>query len=345
MKNSSKFLIAFLTVLVILAFPSAVMASSSLARTINGDQFIIGQSFTLTANDTLNGSLVVVGGTATLEDGSVVNGDVVLVGAAVSIAGEVTGDLTIIGSAGSVANTTRVIGDLTSVGNGISIAPEARIMGQTNIDTDTNVDFGDTIGQTNNWDFGFDPIGRMLWNLFVVVAVAALAVLVALLFPKPTQRVANAISRAPILSWGIGLLTTMVFPVVLILMVVTVILILVVPFAVLALVIAFLFGWIALGFEIGDRIAKMSKTNWSEPLSAGLGTLLIGLVSAAFTWIPCVGWLVPMILIMFGLGAIILTRVGTAEYGVTPVTTAAVVVQPPADTNTPPSDDHTPPAA
>ncbi len=344
MKSISKFLIVFLTLLVILAFPTAAIASSSLSRTINGDQFIIGQSFTLAADDTLNGSLVVVGGTATLEDGSVVNGDVVLVGAAVSIAGEVTGDLTIIGSAGSVANTTRVIGDLTSVGNGISIAPEARIMGQTNIDTDTTVDFGNTIGQTNTWDFGFDPIGRMLWNLFVVVAIAALAVLIALLFPKPTQRVANAITRAPVLSWGIGLLTTMVFPVVLVLMVVTIILILVVPFAVLALIIAILFGWIALGFEIGDRIAKMSKTTWSEPLAAGLGTLLIGLVSAAFTWIPCVGWLVPMILAMFGLGAIILTRVGTAEYGITPGTTTPVVVQPPAENTTPPSD-NTPPAA
>jgi len=81
----------------------------------------------------------------------------------------------------------------------------------------------------------------------------------------------------------------------------------------MALMVALTYGWIALGYEIGKRLFG-SKSNLSPALIAGLGTVILSVVGRVVWSIPCIGWLLASTLSMFGLGAIILTRIGTRDY-------------------------------
>ncbi len=87
------------------------------------------------------------------------------------------------------------------------------------------------------------------------------------------------------------------------------------------------FGWIAIGYEVGQRFTKAIHQNWHPAFSAGLGTFALTLVAKVLTGIPvlnCVGWLVPFLLSMAALGAVLMTRFGTQM--VTAPTAPATVV-------------------
>ena len=82
----------------------------------------------------------------------------------------------------------------------------------------------------------------------------------------------------------------------------------------MALGMALLFGWIAVGYEVGQRFTKAIHQEWHPALSAGLGTFGLTLVAASLANIPvvsCIGWLVPFLLSIAALGGVLLTRFGT----------------------------------
>ena len=57
-----------------------------------------------------------------------------------------------------------------------------------------------------------------------------------------------------------------------------------------------------------------NNSNLSPAVVAGLGTVMLSVVGRVLGAIPCIGWLLVSTLSLFGLGAIILTRVGTRDY-------------------------------
>ncbi len=92
------------------------------------------------------------------------------------------------------------------------------------------------------------------------------------------------------------------------------------------------FGWIAIGYEVGQRFTKAIHQNWHPAFSAGLGTFALTLVAKILTGIPvlnCVGWLVPFLLSMAALGAVLMTRFGTQTV-LAPANQAVVVPTKPA---------------
>jgi hypothetical protein len=126
--------------------------------------------------------------------------------------------------------------------------------------------------------------------------------------------VIHAILIAPIISGGFGLLTIFVAPIVLVMIAITLIGIPISLLGILVLGFAGFLGWAAIGTEIGNRIARGFKSQWHIAVSAGVGTLLLTLVADLIGLIPCVGWVTPFFLSMLGLGAVVLTRLGTREY-------------------------------
>jgi hypothetical protein len=136
-----------------------------------------------------------------------------------------------------------------------------------------------------------------------------------MLFLAPhADRIAHAVIAQPLTTGGLGLLTIIVAPIALVLLTITVILIPVTAIAIVALVVAAVFGWIAIGYEIGQRFTKAIHQTWHPAFSAGLGTFALSLASSALTGIPvlnCIGWLVPFLLGLAALGAVIMTRFGT----------------------------------
>jgi hypothetical protein len=104
------------------------------------------------------------------------------------------------------------------------------------------------------------------------------------------------------------------------------------PIILIVLVAAGVFGWIAIGYEVGQRFTKAIHQNWPPAFSAGLGTFALTLVAKILTGIPvlnCIGWLVPFLLSMAALGGVLLTRFGT-QTALAPHDQTAVVPAKPA---------------
>jgi cytoskeletal protein CcmA (bactofilin family) len=333
MKNSLKF--ASLILLAVLVF---VPLRPAAAKGLLDGQVIFGQSYTLKSGETLQGDLVVIGGSAVIEEEATVNGNIVLIGGNLNVNGEVTGEVAIIGGTVTLGARAHVAGDLTTVGATLERAQGSQVDGQINNAATSWVENGTNgiVPHTpeNNppvtepiINFNFQPLGSLLDIFGQAIGLAVLAMLVAMFLAPQAGRVAHAVTSQPVMAGSLGLLTVIVAPIAVVLLSITVLLIPVAVIAVFALVIASVFGWIALGCEIGVRFTKAIHQEWHPALSAGLGTFALSLVTAALTGIPvvnCIGWLLPFLLGMAGLGAVIMTRFGM-QAATVPASKTAVV--------------------
>jgi MFS family permease len=152
--------------------------------------------------------------------------------------------------------------------------------------------------------------------------ISLIAVLVALFLPVPTDRVARTIGTQPIISGALGLLTLVVSPALFLVLAITVILI---PLGLVGLLIfgiALLFGWIAIGLELGKRMTGMLNTSWAIPVSTGVGTLVITLIASLtlaitggwFWALCCIGIPLVGLIMMVGLGGVVASKFGAQVY-------------------------------
>ncbi|MCL4562529.1 MAG: polymer-forming cytoskeletal protein [Chloroflexi bacterium] len=338
--------ILLLTLLAALAFPGVALADSP-----REDKIIFGDSYTLPAGDTLNGNLVVLGGSANLEKNSLVQGDILLMGGSLTIDGEVTGNVSTMGGSVFLQDNAHVRGNVTTLAASLHRSDKARVDGEVVIGSNKPFQFN----VPNNifipdLRFGF-PFSNLFWSAGSVVAqslgLAALAILAALFLSRQAERTARAIMAQPVAAGGFGCLTAIVAPLLIVIVSITIILIPIGLLASLALGLAVLFGWIAVGFEVGNRLAKALNQNWPLALSAGLGTFLMTLVVNSVGYIPCVGWLIPFLVGLLGLGGVILTRFGTQNYppyNLQAYPTAPVPPAAPAPPTAPETLPPTPPA-
>ena len=89
------------------------------------------------------------------------------------------------------------------------------------------------------------------------------------------------------------------------------------PLSVLGLLLlvgAVIFGWTAINLEVGNRLARMFKVEWSAPVAAGIGALIFNLVVFGFAYIPCLGGVLSFLVLLFALGGVLVTRFGSHEY-------------------------------
>ena len=321
MKNSIRLFSIIILLLLVLVQVSSVSANTLIdpPPTINEDKVVLGQSFILKENQTLNGDLAVIGGTATLKTGSRVNGDIAIIGGVLEIDGTVTGDIQAIGGTVTLSQNAVIEGSFYNFGSNLHQMEGARIEG-TQI---SNLPFDFNFGKIDIRDTTIIPleaarkttsfITKFLWAILQIIAMGGLAMLVLLIAPKSTERISTAIGNQPFTHWGIGLLTAFAFPAVILVCLITIIFIPLGLIGIMALMVALTYGWIALGYEIGKRLFG-SKFNLSPAIIAGLGTIILSVVGRVIWAIPCIGWLLASTLSMVGLGAIILTRMGTRDY-------------------------------
>ena len=326
MKTSTK-LFFVIALLAVLAWPHAALAQGQ-----QGDKYVLGGTYTLASGETLNGNLFVFGGIATLEDGSQVNGDVMLAGGTLRVSGEIKGNIVATGGLISLSSTAVVTGDVNTIAANLERASGARVDGKVNSGVTGPIAIPGVPGAIRvpnapNLSFVTSPIVTGFWYFFRSFLWAALAVLVSLFLQRQTERVAQAVVAQPLIAGGIGLLTTVVFPLLLILIAITLIGIPVSFLGAILMVVAWGFGVIAVGTEVGKRLAQLLQQEWALAVSAGIGTFILTLVVNGIGFIRCVGWVAPAIVGMLGLGAVILTRFGTQSYP--PYATVVPVAQGP----------------
>ncbi len=332
----------------------AAMALPGPAYASNAEQgqVVFGGSFTLDSGEKLNGDLVIFGGTVLLEEGSIVNGDVLMFGGSANVMGEIDGNLALLGGGANLGPSAVITGDVVTLGGNVNRAVGAVVEGEFltsegayfpfAFDLPNFLEFGDGIQIDPFFDFDpfgrssigpvFSPITNILWFVLRSLLVAALAILVVLFWPNAAGRTGSAAVSQPLISGGLGCLTFIVVPVLIVLLAITIIGLPLSFLTVVALVIAVVFGWIAIGVEIGQRMVEAFDWNLHPAASAGIGTLVVSFVVGGIGLVPCIGWLAPLLVGSAGLGAVILTRFGSREYAPASASTelAAAESKPPA---------------
>jgi hypothetical protein len=280
---------------------------------------VAGNSYTLESGQILSDNLFIFGGTVNLMNGSTVNGNVLLLGGSAQAAGTINGNVTVLGGTLNLASTFILNGNLTTAGAGVNRQPGAQINGQINTNPSNWTVLLPGQVQIPNLNTGLNPLIRVI-GFFLRLFLWTLGAMVLTMFiPIHLARTSDTALTQPLLAGGMGLLTIIVVPIILVLLAITICLIPVSLIGLLILIAAWIFGLIALGFELGKRIAKMSKIEWHPAISAGLGTLLLmAVLSGVEAVIPCVGWIPKALVGMLGLGAVLLTQFGTKEYNPTP---------------------------
>lgn len=272
---------------------------------------------------TVNGDLSAVAGDVTVAPSGRITGDVSAAAGSVRIAGTVEGNVS--GGAGDVtvadgatvggdlqagAATVRingaVAGDVTAGADTIVLGPRASIGGDLTydgtlqgnrgavagtIERDTSMGVGPDVGGVTNWVLG-------LYAFLVNLALGALLLLVA---PAFSRRVADRALESPLASGGVGLLTLVIVP---ILLVVTALTIIGIPLTIVGAVLFAVLAWVAVvygRFVVGSWLLTYADTDnqWAA--------LVVGfLVVAVAVRIPWLGGVVDLLVFVLGLGALVL---------------------------------------
>jgi hypothetical protein len=284
---------------------------------------IFGSNYTLKSGETLNEDLVVLGGSITIEQNATVTGSIVLIGGSLIMAGEGQKDVVVIGGAVSLGETAHIYGNLVTLGAPVNRAEGARVDGEVlKNPTQPAINPPTLPGVETIPTVSTNPLLNMLnrgLSLFAQsLGLGLLAALLVLFLPQQIRRVGEAIPAQPGSTGATGLLGVLIFITAIVALalfsILIITLILTIPLIIL-LAVAFsaagVFGWIGLGTEIGLRLASALKTDFPLPFSAAVGTFLLNFVANGIGFIPCVGWVVPLLLGLASLGAVFLTRFGT----------------------------------
>lgn len=148
-----------------------------------------------------------------------------------------------------------------------------------------------------------------------VIVVAALASLVAAVFPRPLAELRESLLERPFRNLLFGFLTQSVFIGGAILLFVTVVGIIASPAVILAAVVAGLAGYIVAvyAFGVGLLIAvgrPLPATIGKRALAASLGAVTVGVLAL----VPLLGWIFVILLMLAGVGAIILNTLKPAFF-------------------------------
>ena len=280
---------------------------------------VFGQDVTIKAGEEVEGDLIVFDGDVVIKKGGKIDGDLVAIGGDVEVAGEVDGDLAAIGGNVRLEATAVVDGDLATFGGSSHKEEGAVVQGQT-LGGLALRDFPRFQGIPSpptrvSRNLALDLFLRFLRTVVVTIALMALALLVVLFLPQQTRLVSQTALAEALPSLGVGFLTILVILVVVPLLTIICVGIPVAFLLVLALGAAGLFGWIAIGLLVGEKILEALKVAEPLPLVAvAIGVLLISFLGA----VPCIGWIVALFVGLLGLGAVILTRFGTQVYPAPP---------------------------
>ncbi|MBN1536957.1 MAG: polymer-forming cytoskeletal protein [Anaerolineales bacterium] len=305
---------------IILATSLFLPSSTAFAKGLAEGEVVFGGSYRLESGQTLDGDLVIFGAVATLEEDSVVNGSVILFGANLDISGEVNGDVVGLGGLISLNETARIHGDVLSIGSHMDKSSGALVMGAVNDITKMPYSFSFP-GELNipNRNIDFTPGLNFAWYVLKVFLWAALAALVVLFVPQASGRVAQAFLHQPLIAAGLGLLTVILAIPLALVFIVTIIFAPMGLFIFLLLGLCWAFGLIAIGLEIGKRFAALINRQWADPILATIGTFFLMLViNGVNEMVPCIGWMLPAAVGLVGVGAVLMTRLGTQTYPLFP---------------------------
>jgi hypothetical protein len=312
------------------------LATPVLADGPDGDVVIWGKSYTLASGENIKGDLLVYGGNVTLEPESEVKGDVTVFGGTLTLAGQVDGDVSVWGGDVNITADATVRGDVMSVGGKLNRHSKADIRGheiegfpfdlpkEPKLPQRPEPPKPPKVPPAPSPDRGngfLKGIGGFFRSVFGIVLMMVLGILVVAFIPRHTETVAETMVRAPVKSLLSGLVALVGGSVILLMLVLVGALLtaticlapigLAMFLPVLVAGIALLFGWIAAGLLLGTKILRALKKDEPVPVTAvAVGMLALSLLSA----IPCIGWALALVTVVWSLGAVVHSLFGTRPW-------------------------------
>ncbi len=279
--------------------------------------------------------VIVFGSNLVLEEETRVGHDVVVFGGIARLAGEVKNDV-VVGSGNVTLEPTAVVdGDLNVLGGLLDRKEGAVVRG--NIERNANVRW--TLPMVapfrNDWNFLDSALGGFFRNLINTLALAALGALIIVFLPTQLNQVATVAQKSAAPSLGVGCLTWLVVPPLILLFAITC---LGIPLSLvlgIAFVAAIVLGWVAISVIIGNKLLNALKAKTIVPILA----LVVGLIVLwLITSLPILGALIWLFVAALAVGAVVLTRFGTRAYP--PPAPVSVAPTPPVASSAPtPADD------
>lgn len=261
----------------------------------------------LAAGETLEGELILLEGSVAVAPNAIITGSVYMLGGDLQLDGAVAGDVSLVDGRFTLGPTASVGGSVNRAGGDVMGADQARIAGGVREGVGLEIPL-ETVRTTRSTG---DILVQSLISGFLLGLVAAGLVR---LMPAALSRVAHAATRHALVSASLGLLVAVVGPALAVMMAFTVVL---VPLALLALLLAALvvvYGWIAVGVALGNRLSAFLPRRPGPSLRAFLGVWLFMLLLGLVELIPVVGSTLSLIIAITGLGAVLLTRFGARQF-------------------------------
>jgi len=229
----------------------------------------------------------------------------------------VEGSVVVIGGTLNLDASARILGDVVAAGT-LNRHPDAQVLGDVvaGIQASERVaELGGVIrGDINRWpqaaengrsDF-LTAVGRVASFLGSLMAALLLGVLAVSLIPEPVDHITGVMKQSPILSIGMGLLTLLAAAILVPLLTILIITIPVALALAVVLVLAGVVGWAASGMLVGGYLIKPAR--YGRLTVAIVGILILTMAGK----VPCIGWIIRLLAISWGLGAVVLTRFGTS---------------------------------
>ena len=303
----------------------AVAALACASETPDVGGFTLGRAYRLTSGDQLRGDQMVVAEQITLEAGSVIDGNATLTGSDIIFDGDVNGDVVVVAEHLVIGPEAQVTGDMTFCAKDLEQDPAARIDGDLKEECANSGGVSASRLMESGWEswrasaffrVGSGIIGSLLFG--------ALAALGAVLFPRSLVRMSESVHTSPAAAGGVGCLTMLVAFGLTILYGMSLLLVLPVvllPFVLIGWLIIGLLslaGWMALAQPFGVLLFRLLRMD-RQPrmIAAAMGGIALALmlrIMSVFWFTAWIGLVATAALGSVGLGAVILTRVGTRPY-------------------------------
>jgi hypothetical protein len=224
----------------------------------------------------------------------------------ITVSGTVEGNVIAINKSIVLTRKAVVKGNVLTIGGVIVRGKGAEVQGTITAINSSNISDAITTVLSGEWE-GWSWVFAII-SLTIFFSILIIAVLIVILIPKPVRVIAASIQEETVKITLWGLLGMVLVVPLAILLTISVIGIVLIPLEMILIVSAGLLGFIAMSQILGQKLYALFRRPPQHIIREtfwGLVTLwLIG-------WIPYIGWMVKVLALMMGLGAVIYTRFGS----------------------------------
>ena len=258
-------------------------------------------------------NIIKIGGNVTIEAQQKVN-NVVAAGGQITVNGLIENNVVAVGGSIVLTNKAVVRGNVVCIGGVIAKGNGSQVYG--NITEINSSNISSTIASFLSGDGeGWPLILNFIYLCFFAI-VLIVALLMAILIPRPLIAIANTIQNNKTKSFFWGFFATLLIPPFFFLLIISIIGIALIPLIFVALLLAFMLGFISVSALTGNfvltKIFRKRKKSLVQETIVGLILLW------SIGWLPYAGWMVKVTAVTLGWGGVLLILFNRKHQSATP---------------------------